>query len=176
MGYAESWPQTNTVLEGDEIWMERLEALKRALERASDEHRRAECMNRIQSDAMQLALDLLVREPDITGFFRVFIKRLVEESESHACGVWLLDENGSSCQLWMAYLDRRFYTKEGEDWEALALPRDSMAAHLMQHREGWAGTVEYGGQDQRLPAFVRDFNQQAGVQSVLVSPLVLPTR
>ena len=35
---------------------------------------------------------LLVREPDITGFFRVFIKTLVEECESHACGVWLIDD------------------------------------------------------------------------------------
>ena len=49
-------------------------------------------MATIQSDAVQLALDLLVTHPDLRGFFRMFIKRLVNESESHACGVWLLDD------------------------------------------------------------------------------------
>ncbi len=61
----------------------RLDTLDVALEqrsRATDDRRRAECMARIQTDAVQLALDLLVREPDIAGFFRVFIKSLVEES------------------------------------------------------------------------------------------------
>src|SRR5919109_2906377 len=62
-----------------------------ALAREINERRRAECMARIQTDAMQLAIDLLVREPDITGFFRVFVKTLVEECDSYACGVWLLD-------------------------------------------------------------------------------------
>ena len=65
----------------------------------------------IQSDAVQLALDLLVREPDIDGFFRAFIKALVDEAESHACGVWLLDEDSTRCDLWMAYIGGRFYTK-----------------------------------------------------------------
>ncbi len=31
-------------------------------------------MAHIQTDAVQLALDLLVREPDVAGFFRVFMK------------------------------------------------------------------------------------------------------
>jgi signal transduction histidine kinase len=172
----EAWQRTDVVVEGDDVWMARLDVLKRALEQASDDRRRAECMNRIQSDAMQLALDLLVREPDISGFFRAFIKSLVEESESHACGVWLLDENGSSCDLWMAYLQGRFYTKESDDWETLALPRESMAAHLLGDAEAWTSTAEYAGHDARLPATVRDFNQQSGIASVLVSPLVLPTR
>ena len=68
-----------------------------ALAREINERRRAECMARIQSDAVKLALDLLVREPDITGFFRVFIKTLVEECESHACGVWLLERRRARC-------------------------------------------------------------------------------
>jgi signal transduction histidine kinase len=176
MGYSEAWQQTGVVLEGDDVWLARFEALKRALEQAGSDRRRVECMNRIQTDAMQLALDLLVREPDISGFFRAFIKRLVEESESHACGVWLLADDSSSCNLWMAYLDGRFYTKESEDWDAIALPRESMATHLMQRPETWGATAEYTGEDSRLPAAVRDFNQHAGVKSVLVSPLVLPTR
>ena len=55
-------------------------------------------MASIQSDAVQLALDLLVTHPDLRGFFRMFIKRLVDDSEAHACGVWLLDEATGACE------------------------------------------------------------------------------
>src|SRR5258708_39294983 len=95
---------------------EQEKSLSEALARETDDRRRAQCLAQIQSDAVQLALDLLVREPDIAGFFRAFIKTLVEESESHACGVWLLDADGSRCDLWMAYMDGRFFMKEWPDW------------------------------------------------------------
>ena len=38
--------------------------LRAELARATDDRRRAECMCRIQGDTVQLALDLLVREPE----------------------------------------------------------------------------------------------------------------
>ena len=159
-----------------------------ALAREINERRRAECMARIQRDAAQLALDLLVREPDITGFFRVFIKTLVEECESHACGVWLLDpgdegpglntnESGNAtCNLWMVYVEDRFYTQGTPDWDALALPRDSMSAHLLAHKQGWTEIIEYDGADARLPEPVRAFNMANHIESVLVAPLLLPGR
>jgi signal transduction histidine kinase len=159
-----------------------------ALAREINERRRAECMARIQRDAVQLALDLLVREPDISGFFRVFIKTLVEECESHACGVWLLDpgdevprlkndESGNPrCNLWMAYVGDRFYTKGSPDWDSLTLPRESMSSHLVSHRAGWNEIVEYDGEDARLPEPVRDFNTANDIESVLVAPLLLPGR
>ena len=150
-----------------------------ALAREINERRRAECMARIQSDAVQLAVDLLVREPDIAGFFRAFIKTLVEECESHACGVWLLQESAdaaAACDMWMAYVGDRFYTRENADWSSLALPADSMSEHLLAYRQGWTDIVEYDGQDARLPEPVRAFNQARGIDSVLVAPLVLPTR
>ena len=117
-----------------------------ALAREINERRRAECMARIQSDAVQLALDLLVREPDIDGFFRVFIKTLVEECESHACGVWLLDDDESAarCDLWMAYVEDRFYTRgqrrTGTRWRcrARAWPRT-----CSRYAPGWTETIEY---------------------------------
>ena len=156
------------------------EAWADALAREINERRRAECMARIQSDAVQLAIDLLVREPDITGFFRVFIKTLIEECESHACGVWLLkeDEAGGepSCDLWMAAVEDRFFTKDSDDWNLLALPSESMSAHLLSHRPGWTEIVHYTGDDPRLPEHVRDFNKTNGIDSVFVAPLVLPTR
>jgi signal transduction histidine kinase len=158
------------------------EAWADTLAREINERRRAECMARIQRDAVQLAIDLLVREPDITGFFRVFIKTLVEESESHACGVWLLNghESGEaaapSCDLWMALVEDRFYTRGGGDGDALALPSESMSAHLLGYRPGWTEIVQYSGDDARLPEPVRVFNAANGIDTVLVAPLVLPTR
>ena len=87
------------------------EAWADALAKEINERRRAECMARIQSDAVQLAIDLLVREPDISGFFRVFIKTLIEECESYACGVFLLKEDpaggDATCDLWMAAVENR---------------------------------------------------------------------
>jgi signal transduction histidine kinase len=158
-----------------------------ALAREINERRRAECMARIQRDAVQLAIDLLVREPDIAGFFRVFIKTLVEECESHACGVFLLDpradgpsgsdaDDEATCQLWMAYVQDRFFTRESEGWQTLALPSESMSAHLLAYRPGWTEIVNYAGDDPRLPEHVRAFNRSAGIDSVLVAPLVLRTR
>jgi signal transduction histidine kinase len=151
-------------------------ALASALARETEARRRAECMARIQNDAVQLALDLLVREPDVTGFFKVFIRTLVEECGSHACGVWLLDESGTSCDLWMAQIEARLFTKDGGDWDALALPKASMEAHLLTYAPGWTETLEYAGDDPRLPDAVRAFNASLGVESVVVSPLTLPSR
>ena len=115
------------------------------------QRRRAECMASIQSDAVQLALDLLVREPDIDGFFRAFIKTLVEESESHACGVWLLDDDEQRCDLWMAHLRRAALHAASSGLGPAGLPRERMAAHLFALQAGWQQTIEYRGDDPRLP-------------------------
>jgi signal transduction histidine kinase len=152
------------------------EVLRAALIREAAERRRAECIAKMQTDVVQLALDLLVREPDIEGFFGVFAKTLVEESESHACGVWLLDEELRHCDLWMAYLSDRLYTAKSADWERLSVPRESMAAHLFAHTPGWSASIEYTSDDPRLPEAVREFNRREGVHSVAVAPLVLGSR
>ena len=153
-----------------------LDALHSALAREIDIRRRAECALRIQSDAVQLALQLLVREPDVSGFFRAFIKALVDQSESFASGVWLLNADSTRCDLWMAYIEGRFFMKDSEDWDSLTLPRASLAAHLVDYPRGWTATVEYTGDDPRLPDPVHAFNRTAGVASVVTVPLLLPTR
>lgn len=150
-----------------------LDSLTAALEQANDQRRRAECMAHIQNDAVQLALDLLVKGKDLDGYFKAFIKSLVDNCESHACGVWLLDDEGHCRDLWMAYIDGRFHTRETEGWHALALPRVAMAAHLEAFRPGWTATVDYTGDDRRLPDAVREFNAASGVESLLVAPMVL---
>src|SRR6266516_1380352 len=79
------------------------EVLRAALLRENRERRRAECLARMQADVVQLALDLLVRDPDIEGFFGALTKTMVDESESCSCGVWLMEEERQRCEPWMAY-------------------------------------------------------------------------
>src|SRR5713226_416001 len=131
-----------------------LVALKARLFRETDERRRAQCMAKIQSHAVQLTLDLLVREPDPESFFRVLMKALLDQTESQTCGVWLLDEEGTQCSLWMSYIGDQFYSKE--NWGDLALTRVDMAAHLCAYAPGWSDTIEYTGDDSRLPESVRE--------------------
>src|SRR5213592_1051907 len=85
--------------EPDEVASHDPDVLRSALIRESGERRRAECRADMQAEVVQLALDLLVREPDIEGFFGALAKTMVEESESHTCGVWLIDEGGQRCDL-----------------------------------------------------------------------------
>jgi signal transduction histidine kinase len=133
-------------------------------------------MASIQRDAVQLALDLLVTHPDLRGFFRMFIKRLVDDSGARACGVWLLDESTGACELWMANIGGETLTAESPGWAALELPRESMARHLGTCEECRTAIVEYRADDARLPEPVRASNQAAGVHALLVAPLNLPPR
>ena len=127
------------------------EVLRAALMRETGERRRAECLAKMQTEVVQLALDLLVREPDIEGFFGVLTKTMVEEGDSHACAVWLIDDEQQRCELWMAYVVDRLYTRTSGDWDALGFPRESMGSHLFAYTPGWTETVEYSGDDPRLP-------------------------
>ncbi|HSK08595.1 MAG TPA: GAF domain-containing sensor histidine kinase [Vicinamibacterales bacterium] len=149
------------------------EVLRAALLREAAERRRAECLAKIQTEVARVTLDLLVREPDIQGFFGAMAKTMVEKGDNHGCGVWLLDDDQQGCQLWMACLSGRVYTSKSADWGTLTLPRESMAAHLFGYGQGWHETVEYGGDDSRLPGPVREFNRSEGVQSVIATPLIL---
>ena len=150
--------------------------LRTALIREAEERHRAECSAKMQTEVVQLALDLLVREPDIQGFFGVFARTLVEETESHGCGVWLIDDDHQRCDLWMAYMSERLYTPASAGWSMLALPRESMADHLFGYTEGWNQSVVYAGDDSRLPEPVRAFNRGEGVQVLVIAPLVLGAR
>ena len=156
--------------------MEDLAALRAELTRETADRKRAQCFAEIQTHAVQLALDLLVREPDISGFFGAFTKALVDYCESHGCGVWLIDEQRTGCELWMAYLDNRLLTSQSSDWRDLTMLRESMAAHLFEYKAGWQQLVEYKNDDPRLPDAVREYNRKAGIPSIAVAPLVLGDR
>jgi signal transduction histidine kinase len=138
-----------------------------------DDRQRAECMASIQSDAVRLALDLVVTHPDLRGFFRMFIKRLVDDTEAPACGVWLLDEATGTANLWMANIGGQTYTPESENWSSIELPREGMRRHLEETVEGRTAILDYDGNDARLPEAVRVFNQAANVTSLQVAPLRL---
>lgn len=153
-----------------------IDALRQALRDETNERRRAQCMAHIQDQAVQLALDLLVREPDITGFFAEFTKTLIDECESRACGVWLINEERTRCELWLAHLNDRLYTRDREGWDVLEIPRESLAEHLFAYKPGWTRTMEYASDDPRLPAPVREFNSRELVDSMTIAPLVLGSR
>jgi signal transduction histidine kinase len=152
------------------------EVLRAALLREAGERRRAECRAQIQTEVVKLALDLLVREPDVEGFFGALTKTMVELGENHACGVWLVDDDHRRCDLWMAYIGERLYTPKSEDWNTITLPRAAMAEHLFTCKDVWEQIIEYPATDARLPDPVREFNVRAGVHSVVVAPLLLGTR
>src|SRR5437764_734584 len=89
--------------------------LREALIQESIQRRFAECRANMQTQIAKLAHDLLVREPDIDRFFGALTKEMAEESESHTCGVWLIDETTERCDLWMVYVKDQLHVpaKEG---------------------------------------------------------------
>ena len=166
----------NALPEWDEIWSQGLDKLKERLQQEMGQRRRAQCMAQIQTHAVQLILDLLVREPDPDNFFRVLMKALLDQTESQACGVWRLDDDGARCQPWMAYIGDRFYPDDANGWDDLAFAQQDMSSHLLAYKPGWEETIEYDGDDARLPENVRAFNRSIGLQTVAIVPLVFPTR
>ena len=154
------------------------EVLRAALLRESTERRRAECRANMQTEVVKLALDLLVREPDIEGFFGALAKEMVEESESHTCAVWLIDETGSRCDLWMAYVKDRLFNPRTDDWNVLGpgkmkFPCESLGTHLFEYKPGWSETVEYVTDDTRLPEDIRTFVKRMGSATIVATPLLL---
>ena len=159
------------------------EVLRAALTREISERRRAECLARMQADVVQLALDLLVREPDIDGFFGALTKTMVEEGECHTCAVWLIEDDGQRCVPWMAYVKDRLVmlrTLRGGTLETAeckpAFPCDSMATHLFEYSAVWTKTVEYSRDDDRLPQPIRDFSCFAQWDRIIATPLLLGSR
>jgi signal transduction histidine kinase len=57
-----------------------------------------------------------------------------------------------------------------------AFPCETMAAHLFDHAPGWTETIEYAGDDPRLPAVIREFGCDMDWFSVIATPLLLGNR
>src|SRR5262245_43420708 len=52
-------------------------------------------------------------------------------------------------------------------------PCEQMAAHLFDQVEGWSQTIEYMGDDERLPVSVREFARQMEWDALVATPLLL---
>jgi signal transduction histidine kinase len=155
------------------------EVLRAALLRESSERRRAVCRADMQTFVAKLALDLLVREPDVDGFFGALTRTMVEEGESHACALWLLDDTTQRCEPWMAYVEDHllyFRTLPAVGEGKLRFPCEVMAGHLYDYTPGWTQTIEYRGDDARLPDEVRAFSRQKKWGVTFSAPLTLGTR
>ena len=152
------------------------DALRAALTRETTERRRAECLAKIQTDVVRFAVDLLVREPDIDGFFRALLRTLADEGESHKVSVWLVDDDQQGCHLWMAHLNGEIIVPTRADTFTSAFPIEVFAQHLYAYGPGWHRTVEYTVDDERMPAVVRDVIRRDGLSTTIVSPLVLTDR
>src|SRR5262249_2755678 len=85
-------------------------------------------------------------------------------------------DGGAQCEPWMAYLGERFFPDEATAWDDLTAAVNDMSSHLLAYRPGWGETIEYAGDDVRLPESVRAFNRSIGSPNVAVVPLVLATR
>jgi signal transduction histidine kinase len=152
------------------------DVLRAALAREHDACRRAECLANMQTEVVQLALDLLVREPDIEGFFGGLTKAMVEESASHACGLWVIDDDDTLPHLWMTYVSDRLYVWKRGTLEGLQFPHESFSRHLFEHKPGWTDTLEYECGDARLPDDIREFQRAFSVHDMVVAPLVVGNR
>jgi signal transduction histidine kinase len=142
-----------------------------------DDRQRADCMASIQKDAVQLALDTLVTHPDLRGFFRMFIKQLVEESGSHAASVWLFDDATGTAKLFMANINGETLEPGSAGWRSHDVTRESMSRHLSASGPATHDKIlEYDGDDERLPEAVREFHRASGIRSLLAAPLWLPPR
>jgi signal transduction histidine kinase len=149
------------------------DVLRTALRREFVERWRAECVANMQADVVKLALDLLVREPDIKSFFGGLTRTMVEESESHVCAVWLIDNSRERCEMWMAYVEDRLYTSASPGWTSLAFPHDALGEYLMAYKPGWTEPIEYESADARLPLPVQEFHRRVGVNGMVVAPLII---
>jgi signal transduction histidine kinase len=152
------------------------EVLRAALLREACERRRADCLARMQAEVVQLALDQLVKQPDIEGFFGALTKTVVEEGESYACGVWLIDEHRAQCHLWMGYVHDQLYTAPYPNSDACPetqFPARSMATHLFDYKDGWHRTIEYNIDDERLPDAIREFARHKDLDRPIAAPLLL---
>ena len=148
-------------------------ALRTALTHEATERRRAECLANIQTEITKYTLDLIVREPDLDGFFRALLKTLAEEAESTVAGVWLLNEDMQCCEFWMAHFGGEVVTTSNLAEFSAVQKAEAQARHLFDYKPGWVSTIEYRPDDPRMPQAVRDFSAAHSPLSTVVAPMMV---
>ena len=129
------------------------------------QRRRAECLANIQTEITKYTLDLLVRVPDLDALLPALLKTLAEEGESHAAGVWLIDEDKQCCDFWMAHLFGEVVHRRRTLGPTLLPAPGDGAVTCFDYKAGWEQTIEYRSDDPRLPQLVREFNSEHGLYS-----------
>jgi signal transduction histidine kinase len=147
------------------------DVLRTALSRESSQRRRADSIARMQTDVVNLVIDLVVHDFDVEKLFGGLTKKMVEQTGSHVCAIWLLDDEQQRCDMRMAYIVDRFYTRDSTGWQGLAFPHESLGRHLIGYKPGWARTIKYRSGDPRLPDAVRQFDRRVSVNGMIVAPL-----
>src|SRR5215510_9674186 len=92
------------------------DVLRSALSRESSQRRRADSIARMQTDVVNLVIDLVVHDFDVEKLFGGLTKKMVEQTGSRVCAVWLLDDDQRRCDMRMAYIVDRFYTRDATNW------------------------------------------------------------
>jgi signal transduction histidine kinase len=97
--------------------------------------------------------------------------------------VWLIDEKGERCELWMAYVRDRLFNPRKDAWDpgstvhpTKRFPCEILGAHLFAYREGWQETIEYLSDDPRLPEQIRSFTREMESATIVATPMVLGGR
>ena len=139
----------------------------------------------MQAEVVKLALDLLVREPDIEGFFGGLTKTMVEESESYTCAVWLLDEEARAVQP-VDGLCRRTGCSRRRKGVMRVRRRRSGVTKISLREHGartCSATRRAGPRRSSTSSAIRacqqpilEFSQQAGCGSIIATPLLLGSR
>ena len=148
-------------------------ALRTSLTHEATERRRAECLANIQAEITKYTLDLIVREPDLDGFFRALLQTLAEEAESTVAGVWLLNEDQQCCEFWMAHFGGEVVTTSNLTQFSAVRKAEAQARHLFDYKPGWVSTIEYGPDDPRVPQAVREFSDAHSRLSTVVAPMMV---
>ena len=89
--------------------------------------------------------------------------------------MWLLSDDKSRCEFWMANVGGAFSGRDGIGGEQFARLRETMAAHLLADTEGWTRTLEYLGTIRGCRRRSANNHASIGVESLVVVPLLLPT-
>ena len=91
--------------------------------------------------------------------------------------------NDQRCELWRLCKDRLFTARDRSPIAAAAgvcqdgrLPCEILAGHLFDYTPGWTRTIEYTGDDPRLPDAIRTFNREKDVAATITTPLALGGR
>lgn len=151
-----------------------LESLNTALRRETRERCQAEEVIRSQNSALKHSLERLLQEPDIRGFLGALLDTLITQLQGHAANIWLLEDDRTTLTLWTAFgLGQLHINPEETLLPYDPIPVDLVVQTILSVKAGWQQTIQYSGDDPRLPLPLQEFHKRDRICSVLTTPLRL---